>query len=329
MSVSLVIPGKNATRTIRQCLDSVVPMLENGLTEIIFVDDGSTDETESIVAEYPVRIVHAGGLGPGGARNCGWHEAREGLVWFIDSDCVAEPDALKLLVPHLDDPKVAGVGGSYGNMLPGSLLACLIHEEIIERHRQMTSEVDFLGSFNVLYRRSVLQQVGGFDEKFFNGPGSPGAEDAELAYRVHKAGHVLHFESDSLVGHYHPTNLRRYCRAQRHHGKWRVNLYLAHRNQGAGDSYSSLVDHGQPPLAMLILAALPTLAFAQTCWVVPVMILVLLLLQLPMTLRLVVRTGRLKYFAFAPMGMVRAFARGIGMTLGALGALKSRPQPVT
>ncbi|MCH8330221.1 MAG: hypothetical protein IH946_02395, partial [Bacteroidetes bacterium] len=38
------------------------------------------------------------------------------LIWFVDSDCVAEPDALKLLLPIMDDPKVGGVSGSYSNM---------------------------------------------------------------------------------------------------------------------------------------------------------------------------------------------------------------------
>lgn len=74
--VTLVIPGRNAAATVRACLDSVVPLLESGqLTEIIFVNDGSTDGTEAIVAEYPVRQLQGAGEGPGAARNRGWRAA--------------------------------------------------------------------------------------------------------------------------------------------------------------------------------------------------------------------------------------------------------------
>jgi len=318
-SVTLVIPGKNASQTLRQCLDSVVPLLKSGeLAEIIFVDDGSTDDSADIAATYPVRVINGTGGGPGYARNLGWRETRTPLVWFIDSDCVAEPDALRRLLPHLADAMVAGAGGSYANMRPDSLLACLIHEEIVQRHLRMAAEVDYLASYNVIYRREVLEKVGGFDECRFNGPGSPGAEDIELAFRLHEAGHRLRFERNSRVGHHHPTRLLRYLRSQRHHGYWRVALYLTHRGQAAGDAYSGVVDHAQPALAMLTVATLP-LVFWWPLTLVPLTSAALLLAaQLAMTLRLLRRTGSARYALFAPVSFVRAFARGIGMSLAAL-----------
>jgi len=315
--VSLVIPGKNCSRTIRQCLEAVAPLRTGPallLAEIIFVDDGSTDDTARIVSDFQVRYIKGPGGGPGAARNIGWRAATSSLVWFIDSDCVSAPDALTLLLEKMTDSRVAGVGGSYANRRPESLLACLIHEEIVERHRRMSDEVNFLGGFNVVYRRAILEQVGGFDEKHFNGPGSPGAEDAELAYRIHKAGYVLRFEPRSQVGHYHPTRLLRYLRAQRHHGYWRVNLHLRHPGEATGDAYSNLVDNAQPPLAMLSLAGLPLLSFHSLWWVEAVCVGLLALAQIPMTARLWWRTGPARMVWFAPMSFVRAFARGIGMT---------------
>jgi glycosyltransferase involved in cell wall biosynthesis len=320
--VTLVIPGKNASRTLRQCLDAVVPLRAAGeLEEIVFVDDGSTDDTAAIAAGYPVRVVAGAGGGPGYARNLGWRAARTPLVWFIDSDCVAEPDALRLLLPHLADPNVAGAGGSYGNMRPDSLLACLIHEEIVERHLRMPEDVDYLASYNVIYRREVLERVGGFDEVRFNGPGSPGAEDIELAFRLHEAGYRLRFERSSRVGHHHPTRLLRYLRAQRHHGYWRVALYLTHRGRAAGDSYSKILDHAQPPLAVLLVASLPLL-FWPPGWVVPAALLALLLAaQVPMTAAIVRRARRPSYLAFLPLGAVRAVWRAAGMSLAAAASL--------
>lgn len=321
-SVSLVIPGRNAAGTIRPCLEAVVPLLERGeLTEILFVDDGSSDDTCEIAGSYPVRVLHGPRGGPGAARNCGWRAASGDLIWFIDSDCVAEPGALARLVAHLGDPEVAGAGGSYGNMRPDSLLACMIHEEIVARHSVMPVEVNFLGSFNVLYRRTALEEVGGFDTQWVNGPGRPGAEDADLAYRVVRAGHRLHFERESRVGHFHPTRLMRYLRSQRIHGCLRVNLHLRHPHTGTGDVYSSLVDHGQPPLAMLTIALIPAMLWPPLVWAAPAALFGLGLMQLPMTLRLIRRTGSVRFLAFIPLGMLRAFARGFGLTQGCLAAI--------
>lgn len=317
--VSLVIPGRNCVSTIRQCLDAVVPMLERPrLDEIIFVDDGSTDDTASIVAESPVKSINSGGQGPGAARNAGWRTAKHPLVWFVDSDCLAEPDALDLLLPAMDDPKVGGVSGSYGIMNPESLLACLIHEEIIERHRAMPSRVNFLATFNVLYRRAALEQVNGFDERYLKG------QDAELSFRVMAAGYELRFVLDSRVKHYHATRSRRYLRTQRQQGYWRVWLHMTHSGHTTGDSYSRLSDHIQPPLAMVALVSSPLLFFSLFRWIPIALVLLLALAQIPLTLRLVLRLGHPSYLMFGVMSFVRAFWRGVGMTHGALDYLIAR-----
>lgn len=317
--VSLVVPGRNCASTIRQCLDAVVPLLERTpLREIIFVDDGSTDDTAKIVHDFPVTYVAGTGRGPGAARNAGWRAARHPLIWFVDSDCVAEANALELLLPHFDEPQVGGVSGSYGIMNPDSLLACLIHEEIIERHRSMPLKVDFLATFNVLYRREALERVGGLDERYLK------AQDAELSFRVTAAGYDLRFVLDSRVRHYHPTRWLRYLRTQRQQGYWRVWLHLSHRGHSAGDSYSSLVDHGQPPLAVLALILSPLLFFGPFAWVPVALLALLLAAQAPMTIRIVRRLRRPRYLYFAVMSFVRAFWRGVGMTHGMLGYLTAR-----
>ncbi|WP_404310027.1 glycosyltransferase [Neorhodopirellula lusitana] len=326
-SVTLVIPGKNCEKTLGKCLDSVVGLLKSGdLTEIIFVNDGSTDSTADIAAKYPITVLAGKGEGPGSARNLGWRHATTDLVWFIDSDCVARPDALSRLLPHIDDDQVAGVGGSYDNLHPESLLATLIHEEIIARHRRMPAEVNFLATFNVLYRREVLAEVNGFDETLKL------AQDAELAYRIRAAGHRLRFDILSKVGHHHPTNLWRYLKTQARQGYYRMALYRRHPGKMKGDSYASLLDYVQPPLAMLTLASLPLLVVGfwsrNVVALIPcILAAMLFLLQFPMTSALIHGSDgwqRLRVAGFAVMSFVRSFARGVGMTLGALASDSSQ-----
>lgn len=314
-TVSLVIPGRNCGRTIDACLGAVTRILQapgSPLLEVIFVNDGSTDDTAERAARYPVTVLEGGGRGPGAARNLGWRAARGALIWFVDSDCTAAPDALERLLPHLDDPGVAAVSGTYGNANPHSMLACMIHEEVVQRHLAMDEEVDFLATFNVLYRRSVLEALDGFDERYLK------AQDAELSFRARAAGHRLRFEGGSTVDHDHEQRLRSYLRTQRQQGYWRVWLHLEHPGHGARNSYSSLLDHAQPVLAMGLLASLACLAIPLVRWVPAIPLVLLLAAQIPMTAGLVRRLRDPRYLLFAPMSAIRAVWRGVGMTHGTI-----------
>ncbi len=312
-TVTLVIPCRNAERFLHACLDALLPILETDeLEEVIVVDDGSTDSTPEILAQYPVRVIRGEGKGAAAARNLGWREAKTPLIWFVDADCVASPDALALLLPHLEDPEVGGVGGSYDNMVPESLLGTLIHEEILVRHRRMPSEVNVLATFDVVYRRSVLEEINGFDPTCF------WAHDAELAFRVRKAGHRLRFEPRSRVGHFHPIRWLSYLRKQGKQGFYRVLLYLRHPQRMGGDSYTALSDVMQPPLAMLVIASLPLLLLSGWRWVPLALSLALMMLHSSITWNILRHTGKLSLVSFTWMSFVRSFYRGIGMTLGVL-----------
>jgi glycosyltransferase involved in cell wall biosynthesis len=318
-SVSLVIPGRNAEETVGACLGSVLPLLESrALSEILFVDDASTDGTARILRELPVGLLAGEGRGPGAARNLGWRSARGELVWFVDADCVAEPDALERLLPHLGGEEVAAAGGSYGNMRPEALLSSLIQEEIVERHRRMATDARFLASFNLLCRRDALRAAGGFDERFLK------AQDAELAYRLVEMGYRLRFEPRSRVKHFHPTRLDSYLTTQARQGYWRVRLYEAHPSRLGGDGYSGPLDHVQPPLALLCVGLLALAPFAPWRLGAGVCLLLLVGAQIPMTVRLLVRTRRARFLAFLPFGFLRAFARAAGLAVGLLDVLLTR-----
>ena len=310
--VTLVIPCRDGAEQLPQVLAAVQQLAaQPELESVLLIDDGSRDNTAEIARAHGVQVLQGPGRGPAGARNVGWRAATTPYVWFVDADCVVEPQSLnRLLEVVRSDPQVAGVGGSYANMRPHSLLACLIHEEIVARHRSMSPDVDFLATFNVLYRRDVLEAVGGFDESLRM------AEDADLAFRIRQAGFRLRFEPHSRVAHFHPHRLRSYLRTQRVTGYYRMLLYLKHPRRMPGDGYSGLLDHIQPPLGVALLAAAPLAWWPATRWIPLALAVALVVAQVPLTWRLVRQAGHLRFATFAMMGAVRALWRGLGMSRG-------------
>ncbi len=323
--VALVIPCRDGAETLGPCLEAVLPALRSGaLQRLVVVDDGSRDATAAVARSFGAEVLTGRGEGAGAARNLGWRHVDSELVWFIDADCVAEPDALPSLLEHLREAEaaggaaIAGVGGSYGNMRPEALLSRLIHEEIVARHAKMPEEVGFLATFNVLYRREALAAMGGFDPRFLKG------QDAELAYRMRAAGWRLRFERRSRVRHYHLDRLLPYLRVQRKQGYWRVFLAAQHRQGAGGDGYASRLEALPPALALAMIGALPACATPIGPLVEAGLLAALMACHAPMAADLVRRTGDPSLWAYVPMASARAFVRGVGLAHGGLDLLGQR-----
>ncbi len=312
--VSLVIPGRNCAATIAACVRAATTACQNaGPFEVLYVDDGSDDDSAARAAAEGATVLASPGRGAGAARNAGWRAAKHPLVWFVDSDCIAAADALELLLAHMEDQGVGAVSGAYDNAVDGSLLATLIHEEIAVRHRRMPVEVDFLASFSVLYRRDVLEQLDGFDERYLRG------QDAELSFRAQRAGFRLHFELASRVAHHHERSLRRYLRQQYHQGYWRAFLHTEHKGHAGGDSYSRLSDHLQPPVALLVLGAPASLLFfdpAAGGLLAAAALTLLLILPVGMARQIAAVTDARTAAAYVLLSALRAFWRGVGVAQG-------------
>lgn len=100
--VSVVIPIYNTEQYLRQCLDSVVGQTLTDI-EVICVDDGSTDGSPRILAEYAAQdsrfqIMTQENAGPGAARNSGLRVSSGEYLIFLDSDDWYEPDFLERMV---------------------------------------------------------------------------------------------------------------------------------------------------------------------------------------------------------------------------------------
>lgn len=322
MLVSIVIPAYNAEATLGRCVEACLNQTHRE-TEVIVVDDGSGDDTARIAQAYPVHYLRQEHRGPASARNRGAGVAKGEVVALTDSDCIPESDWVERLLTGFEEG-VVGVGGTYAIANSECLLARMIHEEVVARHARFGAEVDFLGSFNVAYRKDALDAVGGFDEDFTEASG----EDNDLAYRLQDMGGRLRFVRDARVAHVYPTSVLAYLCAQRRHGFWRVRLYMKHPRRTRGDDYADLPElmaMGMPGviclglcMCLLILSSgygaklLPvpstaTLAFA----------LAYLAIRMRLPLDMARNTGDARMLLFVPLSILRDIARMYGMERGA------------
>lgn len=322
MKISVVIPAYNAETTLAECLDACLAQ-SSPAHEIIVVDDGSTDATAEIAQGFDLIYLRQENAGPAAARNHGARSATGDVVIFTDSDCIPEPNWLEQLATGFDDDAddVVAVGGTYGIANESSTLARMIHEEIVMRHERFGASVDFLGSFNVAYRRDAFLAVDGFDETFTSASG----EDNDLAYRLHDNGGVMRFVPTAIVKHYHPTRLLPYLRTQMNHGFWRMKLYAKHPGRKSGDQYAGKLDFAGPPLALLTLLFYPlcmiTLVGKLPFWPVFFIVTVLLidvyvLVTWRNIFRLRTRTSFWTGWWFSLMMYARDVFRGIGLIRG-------------
>jgi biofilm PGA synthesis N-glycosyltransferase PgaC len=122
--VSIIVPAYNEAAVIGRRIDNLLHLeYPDDMYEILVVESGSTDGTDELVAKaiaqkgsgLPVlRLLHeTERQGKASAINLGKGQARGEIVLVTDANAVFEPDVLKEIMPHFEDPKVGAVGGRY------------------------------------------------------------------------------------------------------------------------------------------------------------------------------------------------------------------------
>ncbi len=189
-SVSLIIPAFNEEAHIVETIRAVKALsYPKERLEVIVVDDGSSDKTAEKAAAEGVQVISQPNSGKSAALNAGTKAAKGEVVGCIDADSYPEADALEVMVPYFGDPKVAAVTSSIFVRDPKNFLEKLQDMEyvLIAWNRKL---LDYLHSVYVtpgplsLYRKSVLEAVGGF-------MGTVLTEDIEIAWRFQKAGYRI------------------------------------------------------------------------------------------------------------------------------------------
>ena len=171
---SIIIPAYNAEAYLQRCLDSIIAQDFTDY-EVICIDDGSTDSTPTLLANYSqVNVITQPNQGMATARNRGLEEASGEYVMFVDSDDTICPNALTTLASHLDGEDIISFGtqiyneqtGTSTNSPLSSLLSPLSspHSPLLtgwdyfNRHRLTPTPVHFVCIWQRVYCRAFLEE---------------------------------------------------------------------------------------------------------------------------------------------------------------------------
>ncbi|WP_158642264.1 HAD-IIIA family hydrolase [Actinomadura sp. WAC 06369] len=188
MGYTVVVPtvGRESLRGTLSALLAALGGAAPAPHEIIVVDDRPVPGAPLPLpdtGESDLRVLRSGGRGPAAARNTGWRAAATEWIAFLDDDVVPGPRWPERLAADLADlpPEVAGSQGRVVVPRPEGR-----RPTDGERGTIALETAEWITA-DMAYRRGVLAEVGGFDERFHRAY----REDADLALRVLDTGRVL------------------------------------------------------------------------------------------------------------------------------------------
>ncbi len=320
VKVSVIVPVYNAREFIGKCIEALIDQtFQHDNYEIIVVDDGSTDRTNDIVKNYPVKYIYQENHGPASARNNGADKAKGEIVIFTDSDCVPDKNWISEMLKPFEYPDVMAVKGAYRTE-QRSIVARFAQLEFEERFEMLekVESIDMVDTYSAGFRKDVFLKMGGFDTSF------PVAnnEDTELSYRMSERGYKMVFNPAAIVCHLkHPDSVKKYARLKFWRGYWRMIVYRKFRDKMVKDTYTPQTLKFQILLLFLLVISVP---FAVICppygvYLLSFVVVFLGLLLLPFTIGAIKKdplVGTFTPFLLA----VRAASIGLGVLCGVLRA---------
>jgi succinoglycan biosynthesis protein ExoA len=238
-SVSVIIPCRNEAEFIEDLLDAVRAQ-DLAPLETIVVDNGSTDNSISIVQGYaarhpamPLRLVRCGRAGAASAMNEGIRAAAGDIIVRLDGHSKPNPDYIRRAVERLAEPK-AGVVGGVWDIVPG---AATIRARAIAQAVGST-----LGSGRAAYRhndahgvamdvdtvpfgcysKALWKALDGYDDTLLV------VEDGDFNYRARQAGYRVILDPDIRCTYFPRRRLRTLGRQYLRYGWWKILMLMRH-----------------------------------------------------------------------------------------------------
>mgnify|MGYP002641625707 CR=1 FL=1 len=203
--ISVIIPTYNSAPYLSEALDSVLAQTHTCI-EVLVIDDGSTDNTAAVMADYTDRTVYIRQVraGPSRARNRGIAEAKGAYTAFLDADDTWLPSKLEKQLSILQrEPEVGLIysrsvdfrdqTGEELRVYPKEMHSGMLFDLLLE--------APLFGLPSVVVRTRVLKELGGFDE------GLRTAEDTHLYLRIARNHKIIGVPDILVRRRIHDRNL--------------------------------------------------------------------------------------------------------------------------
>ncbi|MFN3301365.1 MAG: glycosyltransferase [Sediminibacterium sp.] len=199
--VSVIVPVYNDARRIVKCIEALINQTyPRDRYEILIVDNGSTDNTCSVIKKYPVKLlIEDKKQSSYAARNKGIKNAVGEIIAFTDSDCIPAPNWIEKGVKNLLQKPNCGLVAGRINIFfrkPNKPNAVELYDSITNFKQKEDLEIRRFGSTaNVFTFKSVFDKVGLFNDSLKSGG------DNEWGRRVFSYGYSQIYADDVSVAH--------------------------------------------------------------------------------------------------------------------------------
>lgn len=273
---SVIVPVYNRRSEVRDLLQSLSEQTARNF-EVILVEDGSTDPCRDIAEEFAagglnVKYYYKDNEGRSIARNHGIERSEGQWLVFFDSDCVIPPQYFEVVGREVTDADFDCFGGpdaAHSSFTPVQKAINYAMTGFLTtggiRGGKVSMEKFTPRTFNMCFRRSVYDKVGGFREMF--------SEDIDMSKRIAAAGFETVLLPDAFVYHKRRVNFAKFFRQVHIFGRSRITLHLLYPG-------SLKPVHALPAIAVLTGIALVVLAIFVSPWFMLLILLYLLIIAL-------------------------------------------------
>ncbi len=306
MKVSVIIPAYNAEKTIAKTIKSVLNQ-NIRINEIIVVDDGSTDKTYEIAKRFRrIKVFKKKNGGESSALNVGIKHAKGDFIAIAESDVIIPKNWAKKLMVEFKDPDVWGVGGILKTANTKKLLARLTGYEHEWRYtKQKSKYVNHITSANLIYRKKVFKKLGLFDETLINS-----CLDADINNKITAFGKKLVLRKDVAVKHFWYDDMKSYIKRHWAYGYFRPRLKNSNLYQ------TDKLMMFEVSLTLIFIFSL--LLIPITTLVATTLFIVLIIIQMPLTIRISVLEDDISFLLFPLLAILRDTISAIGYLKGTI-----------
>jgi len=194
---TVICPVYNSSDYITETLESIFAQTLRP-SEIIIIDDGSTDDTVSVIErvstqwKFKVLVINSQHRGPGAARNLGMMKAKSNWIAFIDSDDLWERNKLEMVSDNiiLNPLKNIFCHSEY-HMYKNGTLKLVNYGADYDYSKDLPTQLylrNYFSTSATVCKKALIDEYGGFDEKMMN------AQDYELWLKISPKGNPFFLE---------------------------------------------------------------------------------------------------------------------------------------